>query len=564
MRRALLIAVLAVLATPSGALAHATLQSTQPARGAVVPQQPEAVTFVFDEPVEASFGAVRVFDRTGGRIDRGDAFHPGGHGERIAVHLRPELPRGTYTATYRVVSADGHIVSGGSTFSIGRPSATGQTVGDLLAGASSGPVTGVALAVAKGVAFAAIALTVGGLGFLLWTWAAARTPAPDALRARARWLLVGASVAGAVAAAAAVVLQGATAAGISAWSALRPETVGETLSTRFGVVWTAGAAAWLLAAGLFALLLTARRGPRRAPLAALVATLAFLVALPSLGGHAATQRPIWLLVPANVLHVLAMSLWVGGLVAFVALVPAATRDLEPPERTRLLAALLGRFSPLALGAVAVLVAGGLVQAIVEVRTPAHLLDTAFGRAVAIKALLLVALIAVGAWHRRRSIPRLRALAVRGESMGRAGLLVRRALRAEVALVVVVLAVTAALSSYAPSTAVSAGPFQTTTTIGAAQLQLVVDPATVGANAIHLYLLDPRDGRPWNGAKEVTVTATERGHSIGPLSEPVQGAGPGHYVVSAAPLAVPGEWTIAVTVRTSDFDETTRRIQVPVR
>ena len=58
-----------------------------------------------------------------------------------------------------------------------------------------------------------------------------------------------------------------------------------------------------------------------------------------------------LLIPTDVLHVTAMSVWVGGLLVLLAVLPVATRALEPPDRTRLLAATLLRFSPMALIAV---------------------------------------------------------------------------------------------------------------------------------------------------------------------------------------------------------------------
>src|SRR6185312_2862979 len=131
-RLAAALAAGALLLAPSAALAHAQLQDTSPQRGAVVRTQPAQVSFRFDEAVEGTFGAVRVYDGTGRRVDAGDAFHPGGRGPVMAVHLKPQLPAGTYTATYRVVSADGHIVSSGFVFSIGHPSATRQTVGQLI------------------------------------------------------------------------------------------------------------------------------------------------------------------------------------------------------------------------------------------------------------------------------------------------------------------------------------------------------------------------------------------------------------------------------------------------
>src|SRR5262249_59302082 len=115
--------------------------------------------------------------------------------------------------------------------------------------------------------------------------------------------------------------------------------------------------------------------PRRTRmlLLALAPPLAFVTILPAFAGHASTQHPVWLMFPTNVLHVLAMSVWVGGLAVLLFALPAATRQLESSDRTRLLAAALRRFSPIALAAVCVILASGLVQAYEWVRTPAHLI-----------------------------------------------------------------------------------------------------------------------------------------------------------------------------------------------
>ena len=140
------------------------------------------------------------------------------------------------------------------------------------------------------------------------------------------------------------------------------------------------------------------------------APLVFLLLVPSFAGHADTQHPTWLLFPTNVLHVLGMSAWLGGLVAILLALPAATRLLQRSDRTRLLAGSLVRFSDVALASVAVIMASGLIQAYVYVRTPAHLIDTAFGRCVLIKFCLLLVLIGFGAFNRRRSVPELSQLA----------------------------------------------------------------------------------------------------------------------------------------------------------
>ncbi len=581
MRRAALTAVAAVLlvalAVPASALAHAQLEETTPERGAVVKHEPEAVIFRFDEPVEGNFGAVRVYDASGERVDEGDAFHPNGEGPRLGVHLKPGLPDGSYTATYRVVSADGHIVSSGFVFSIGKAGkAPTETVAELTSGSGSGPVTETAFGIARGLQYAAIALGVGGLAFLILTWLPALgavggsgeswRSAALAFSSRLRIVLLVAAAIGAFSAAAGVVIEGAEAAGISGFSALRESIVRETLETKFGTIWGLAVIAWIAFGVLVVLLLrpSAERGRGawlRAGLAAV--PLVFVVLVPALSGHGSTQSPVALDFPVNVVHVAAMGVWLGGLAALLFVAPRATRELDPADRSRLLAASLSRFSEVALIAVGAILLTGLIQAYVYVRHPGDLLSTGYGRAVLAKFLLLLVLIGIGAYNRRRSVPRLDRIAAGGESPGRAGLLLRRALRAEVALLVIVIGVTAALASYAPPVSAQGGPFSTEALVGPVQLEMSVEPATVGANEIHVYLFDARSGAPYAKAKELTATAAlpEKGISL-PL-EP-QLAGPGHYTIPDALLNASGDWQITLTIRVSAFDEFTKKVEVPIR
>jgi copper transport protein len=626
--RALLLALAVLAIAAPAASAHATLEGTTPARGAALKAEPGQVVFRFNEPVEGTFGAVRVYDAKGARVDDNHVVHPGGAGERIAVGLRSGLANGAYTATYRVVSADGHTISGGFVFDLGAPGAApGASVADLLDGAKAGPATGVAMGAAKAVGYLAIALALGGTIFLVLVWGpglrAAGVPSAGAPFARRAGGLLGiAAVTGAVSTAAVIVLEGATAAGTTFWAALDPQIVRDVLHTHFGAVYAVRLGAWvLLGAGLAVTALrraSARESvpavapaaavavpepalvgaggfggddaPRdplpfrppaaapglaapapafaRGPVAIAVAVVAgaVLALTPALAGHAHTQAPVALLVPADVVHVVAMSAWLGGLIFLLAAVPVATRALEPADRTRLLAATLQRFSPLALAAVIALALTGTVQALVEVRHLDALVHTAFGRAVLVKIVLLSALIALGAVNRQRVVPALRRLAATGAAPGGAGRLLRRTLRTEVLLIVAVLAVTGALTGYAPPTATTAasGPVNATQRIGPLDLQMTVDPARVGPNQVHLYLLNAKDGAPFTGTKELRAKASLPRRGIGPLDLTLHRAGPGHYVADAVTLSPGGDWRIAVTDRVSDFDEYETTVKVPVR
>jgi copper transport protein len=569
----LLVVVAALLTAPAAASGHATLEGSAPQRGETAKEQPEAVVLRFSEPVEGNFGAVRVYDAEGSQVDEGDVFHPGGEGSELAVRLDPGLPRGSYTATYRVVSADGHIVSGGYVFSIGRAgSAPEETVAELVADRGTDTVAEIGLGVARGAQYAALALALGALAFVLLAWWPARRAvaggseewreANRAFDRRLRSALLIAAVAGAASAAAGVVFHAAEAAGVSAGSALDSKILREELGTRFGTVWALTALAWsLFGFGAWAM----RWPPRSRHVLALFAPLGFIALEPALSGHPGTQSPVALLLPANVLHVLAVSVWLGGLAALLFALPAATRELKPPDRGRLLAASLARFSPVALLCVAVILLTGLGQAYAYVRDLDNLLDTPYGRAVLIKFVLLVGLLGpLAAYNRYRSVPRLERIAAGGEPPGRIGLLLRRALRGEVALAVVVLGVTAALAGYAPATAMQSGPFSGSTTLGAAELEVTVDPARVGSNQVHLYLFDARSGAQFSRVKELRVTATMPEKSIGPLPLEARRAGPGHYTVQGALLGVEGDWVLEVAARVSAFDEYAAELEVPIR
>lgn len=588
---AALIVLCGAMFAPSSALAHAVLEETQPARGAALESAPEAVSFRFNESVETSFGAVRVFDGRGERVDAGELRQP--RGDEVGIALGDDLPDGAYTATYRVVSADSHPVSGGFVFTVGEAGgASAAAVADLVDSGGAGPVTEAAFGAVRALGYAAIALLAGGLAFVVCVWLPALRAragggeewrrASVAFAGRARVIGLAAAGGGVAAAALGVVLQGATAAGTTFWAALDPSVVSEVLGTRFGTVWGLRLVACAALAAVLALPVVRARLPvlrtaslgatglapnaRRARpvLAVLALPIAFLVVSPALAGHPATGESALVLVPANVLHVAAMSAWVGGIALLLLALPAATRRLDSHARSELLAAALARFSPLALIAVVALLASGIVQSIVHLGSLSELTSTAFGRALLIKSALLAGLVALGAFQRRRMVPRMQRLAQRAQSPGNTGIVLRRALRGELATMVVVLGVTAALVSYAPPAGAVAGPFSDAVDLGQARLELTVEPARVGANEIHLYLFDRQTGAQYDEPREVAVRAEQVDRRIGPLELEVEKTGPGHYTVPRAQLVPGGDWTLSVSALISDFEEPRAKVEVPVR
>jgi copper transport protein len=591
---------LALAAAAAGALvgapaafAHAQLLGTSPATGATVPTQPSEVIFEFNQAVGGTLGAVRVYDAQGNEVDDLNVTHPSGHEHWMGVGLKPGLSDGTYTATYRVISADTHIVYGGLVFNIGHAGVAPKfTVAGLIGRSKSGKVTEIAFGVVRGLDYLSIALMLGALAFLVVAWLPALTSvasaesawqvASRAFAARMRALLLVAVVLGVTVSVLGVLLQGASAAGVSLWSSLKSSVINNTLDSRFGTVWGLRAIDWVLLGSVLLALKVLRRelipvvrgtpssangvaivGPPRGLMVLLWLGCAYLTITPALAGHASIESPVGVFFPSDVLHVLAMSVWVGGIGTLLLALPAATRRLQPPERSRLLLAALARFSPLALTAVLVIATTGVVQAYIDVRSFSGLFHSTYGALIIVKVVLLLSLIGLGWLNRGRVIPALRRLAEAGKSPGGPGVLARRSMRSELSLMLCVFGVTAALISYAPPIDIASGPFSTTTTIGPAELEMTVEPARVGLNTIHLYLIDAKTGSQFTATKEITVTASLHSKGIGPLPLKANLAGPGHYTLNAAELTPGGSWEIQITDRTSEFNEYTKEVKVPI-
>ena len=93
------------------------------------------------------------------------------------------------------------------------------------------------------------------------------------------------------------------------------------------------------------------------------------------------------------------------------------------------------------------------------------------------------------------------------------------------------------------------------------MELTVDPAAPGVNEAHVYFFDRATGSQWDRPKQLTARAS-RGAEELPLD--FVKAGPGHYVARQATLPTPGDWTLRIEARVSDFDQYAAELEVEVR
>ena len=592
---AVICAVLGLLVGTGSASAHAVLISTDPGQGAVVATMPATVSLTFGEPVLAAADGVRVFGPDGAEVDDGHTVHIG-RSSTVGVGLpggtRPTSARhGTYTVSWRVISADSHPVAGAFTFSVGHPS-TGRAPAN--AQPSGSAAVGVIYGIVRAAGFASYALLVGSIAFVLLCW-----PGAIAQHDVRRIMLVG--WAGLLATTiATLLLQGPYGNGLGLDRLFDSAIVSETLDSRLGVALSARLALLALAGGYLVLLCAwlghlRRRG--RVWCGALGAALALgLAATWAAADHAAVGLQPALALPVDVVHLLAMGLWLGGLVPLVVVLrPAGTSNAETlaaPDRA------VHRFSSIATGSVVILIGTGSYQAWRQLGSWAAFGSTDYGRLLLVKLGAFALLLGVAGFSHRWVTQRRRALvgvgaATRsfssgvtiGSSMLGRTMLDRRALRrsvlGEAALGALVLGITAMLVNAEPgrtATALMTTGLMTTGSMprsahhvisydtggpnGRGQLVVDLDPSAIGPNTVRVTVEDSR-GSP-HDVPELHATLTLTGRQLGPFAVPLQRTAPGRYVANGVQLPYSGTWQLRVTVRTSDIDETTAATPIDVR
>ena len=115
--RVVVAAVLACLALPVAAGAHAVLVKSSPARRAVLALPPARVELTFNERLEPAYSTVSVSGAGNVRVDDGKVVVGPDDPRRLSVGLA-SLKAGTYGVKFRVLSVDGHLVEGTFPFEV--------------------------------------------------------------------------------------------------------------------------------------------------------------------------------------------------------------------------------------------------------------------------------------------------------------------------------------------------------------------------------------------------------------------------------------------------------------
>lgn len=535
-------ALLGVLALGTGtAAAHASVVTTDPIDDSVSTSPPSRVSITFTESVTISAGGLLVRDGRGERVDDDTAD---ARGSVISTGLRPDLPNGTYVVTYRVLSADGHPVSGSFLFGVGS--------GELdrsLADTGSDRLWDVVGDVARAVLLLA-ALTAAGVAFFLRF---VHDGAED------RWRLIPfvriGTVIAFLAAIGAVVAQSALLTGRGAGASTDTDVLRQVLSGDLGLSLA------VLFVGLAAVhLSTDLDAPVVARVLALYGGLAVTISF-ALWGHATAFTPAWLLMSTDAVHATAAAVWLGGLVGLWVVLAG-----RGPEQVSGSARIVGRFSALALWTVLALVTAGVALTVAGSDASwSALVSTTWGRLILTKAAITLLVVVIAAWNRRVLVPSfVGATSDAPADAGRDRHRLLTTVRVEAVAIVVILVLTGVVTNVTPARDVPPASSGVTSTrpVDAGSVRLEVRPAQVGANTVSVTYTDPR-GAPLDVGQNLTIEFSLPTEGLAPISRQTTALSPGRFEYEGREFSLPGTWTVTVVARTDVFTESRTSFEIRV-
>lgn len=506
----------AVVVSPQVASAHAALDSTDPAPSSVLATSPTHLTLRFSGNVEKELTSIRLFDKDKREVKIGAAARSASDKKMVQAEV-PQLGNGVYVAVWRVVSGDGHPMTGAFPFEIGTASSgTGQSlVAEVLKDIDRTSNLGTPLAVARLLAFLGVVLLLG-LVSVTWGSTLLRT-------SRAVSLLQIAAMLMAVGSIGILLLQGPYTSGGSWGDVFDANILGEVIRTRVGIsslVRMAISLEWMLLS-LFVAKVSSSLWKN------LVIVTSFLtVATYSVSGHPSAGDLPALYVGIDALHLLAVSLWVGGVVTLALF--ARHDDIADEVR---------RFSRVSTLAMPVAVVTGVAQALNLIPSREVVTETQYGKFLIAKVVVVGLVVLAGLYVRRK---------IRTGDTG----YVQKFLRRESVLVIAVIALTAFMVGESP--VIQQKIERRNFSVTLVQKEVVGDfqvlPAKVGTSEVHAWFMPP--GGMLAPVKDVSMTFELPAREIPKIPVKVVETGPNHWS-GITQLPYDGDWTMEVRAVSKD-------------
>ncbi len=449
----LFLVVGALVASTAPASAHTDLESSDPADGSVVSEPVTSVSFTFGAAVEAVDDELGIFYAAGDPIEIATVTS---EESGTVIRLTPidPLEGGVFGARWAIHGTDGHPVVGSITFTVEagtsattvpvpddadatdasdveEPSAEPTAVSDDLVAALAPPpstTTAERLAnIARFFTYLGVLIAVGTLAFIRWVHGG---PPPEERRLE-----------GLVRAGALLVLLGAA-------TGLAPDVMiagGGGIGALFDLgEWADMGDRGIAPASVLrlvgAVVILVGLSPDKPRDALTIGGATALLVSGIFAGHTASESPRLLVALSDVAHVAAVSVWTGGIAAL-----AATLWIRHKRQSEMgVDVLAARFSILAAYTVGIAGLTGVLLAWAILPDLGALTSSSFGRLLVAKVAVVLVIVTIGAYNHFVVVPAIEASSADVVTTGSRASRLRMTVTTELALLVVVVAITAVL------------------------------------------------------------------------------------------------------------------------
>ncbi len=535
-----LLVIFVILATPGSVDSHAFLERSDPAANQLLAAPPDEARLWFTEPLEVEYSQAGLYDALGNQIETGPS-RIGPEPNLLVLPLPETLAIGTYTiAWHNISTADGHPAEGFVPFTIGTQVDIRVPVPPDITDFNR-PSTLVS-ALGRWISLLGMIGLAGCLAVWWWVIRPGLLPLNEPLRRtiehRVTWLALAGVLTALAGSLLMLAVQVATVnTGFSATSILDLLT-----DSRFGQLWI-WRVALLLVPGILMIAGLRRRRLSNALLGVALGAALFAMIPYALNSHAAAVGVgRQAAVAAQIIHLVAVGIWVGGLIALAVALLLVYRSGSSASQREATAIIIPRFSTLAIGSVVVISLTGFYAAWLQLGGVDALRETGYGQVLLVKILLVCVMLLLGAVNFFYLEPRLRAGAQTGRHFSRtvAG---EAALGIAVLFVAGVLASLPAVSSTAEEDADRAVYHLFQDDIHAT---LYLSPGVVGTNRYTVdFDLDPNELPA--GTNVILRTSTDdaiRGvREITLLPD-----GPSRFEATGSELSVAGQWDLELILR----------------
>ncbi len=540
------IAMIYMLSINGQISAHANLLRSSPSANEILDSPPSEIRLWFTEPLEGQFSHFRLHDIDGEVVSTPSSQIDGSDPTQLLMQPG-DLPDGLYTIIWGVVSsADGHRTEGSLNFTIGEPiagyEALNRTTSDSI------PLDS---AIIRWLNLLAMGILVGTLGFMLFVWFPAEISNRPDIEKRLRtlvfigWILVG------ISSFLMLFLQVSISADTTLFEAITQSAVKSVLAdTRFGFIWLGRMGMWVIL-GIALLLTTSKRWFYWGGFVLGVGILL----THSLNSHASAAEVSLLAVANDWIHLFAASLWIGGLIQFVTLIPVLKKLISTLDSFVRLTMYFSNYGRILVFTLAV---SGFYAGWLEVGAIRGLFKTQYGNVLLLKLILILPLLAIAGinfiFTRRRL----------NNGEGKWVRHLRQLITIEIVLLIGIFAAVGVMTAISPARNELAfqdaqpqpplpAPIVEEKMVDGLTIGLEISPGWVGENTFSLTIID-RSGNPVENASLIRLRFENRTENIGESELRPEHQGNGVYKITGSNISSVGEWRVRTTIqRPSEFD-----------